>query len=43
MIQYKAHNLWKPLAGDEQLKALLVDKNISDCDLYICCAPKREF
>jgi hypothetical protein len=43
MIQYKAHNAWKPLAGDEQLKALLVDTNISGWDLYVRCAPKSEF
>src|ERR1700710_1449893 len=43
MIQYKAHNAWKLLAGDEQLKALLVDMNMGGGDLYEHSAPKSEF
>jgi hypothetical protein len=43
MIQYKADNAWKPLAGDEQLEGLLEEFNISGRDLHVRCAPESEF
>jgi len=43
MIQYKADDAWKPLAGDEQLKGLLNEYNNSGYDLYVRCAPESEF
>ena len=43
MIQYKAENSWKPLAGDEQLNDLLNEFNNSGCELRVRCAPESEF
>lgn len=43
MLQYKTDNGWRPLAGDEQLKAILEEFSSSGWDLLIRCAPEDEF
>lgn len=43
MIQYRTGTKWKPLAGDEQLTALLKKISPSDTGLHLRCAPESEF
>lgn len=43
MLQYKADNGWKPLAGDDQLKNILEGFSKLGWCLHIRCAPQDEF
>lgn len=43
VIQYKTDSGWTPLAGDQQLNAVLSEFLLSNSDLRLRCTPESEF